>query len=294
MVDLMTRVHRNRDLADIIRDNSMSTMLLTSFARLKGEAYLIVSLTQPLNAILPMLDNCDVDMSKINMLDPEQLQELEKNRNRLQKACDILFNHLFENQKRMPEGMQRMSSFLQQLVLDISATRAHLSSPDFAKEDKQRKHRSWSIVDQEQPKQEVEVELVPLKDDKAKVSRSMTSHAKLKSTEKIAVPKPPEVGRSKTKMEPKPKVLIQEQSPDKQDSPSPTHQQLTTRALGILTTVQKVVGAFLFLRFFVPGNKINGSSHIARYQCHPHVRENHIITTQRTGACWKTTHCLVQ
>jgi GTPase-activator protein for Ras-like GTPase len=125
IVTIINPVLKNRDLADIIRDNSMCTMLLTSFARINGSAYIAQSLTQPLNAIFAKLSDCEVDIHKIQKETPEESQEqLEINRANLQIVCDTLFTHIFDNQNRMPRSMMRMCHFLEKMVAEIIAIRS--------------------------------------------------------------------------------------------------------------------------------------------------------------------------
>ncbi|KAH6574130.1 hypothetical protein BASA50_010057 [Batrachochytrium salamandrivorans] len=58
-------VCKSRDLSDIIRDNSMATMLLNAFAKSDGYGFLSISLTAPLNGIFHTLDSCEIDSSKL-------------------------------------------------------------------------------------------------------------------------------------------------------------------------------------------------------------------------------------
>ncbi|KAK6093271.1 hypothetical protein MT418_006599 [Batrachochytrium dendrobatidis] len=58
-------VCKSRDLSDIIRDNSMATMLLNTFAKSDGYGFLSISLTAPLNGIFHTLDSCEIDQTKL-------------------------------------------------------------------------------------------------------------------------------------------------------------------------------------------------------------------------------------
>ncbi|KAI8927608.1 hypothetical protein BC831DRAFT_166312 [Entophlyctis helioformis] len=63
-------ISKSRDLSDIIRDNSMATMLLNAFAKSEGYGFLSISLTAPLNGIFAHLDSCEIDPSKLRMRMP--------------------------------------------------------------------------------------------------------------------------------------------------------------------------------------------------------------------------------
>nr|KAJ3419752.1 Ras GTPase activating protein ira2 [Polyrhizophydium stewartii] len=56
---------KSRDLSDIIRDNSMATMLLNAFAKACGYGFLSISLTAPLNGIFGLLEECEIDPAKL-------------------------------------------------------------------------------------------------------------------------------------------------------------------------------------------------------------------------------------
>lgn len=116
----MLIVLKNRDLADIIRDNSMCTMLLTAFARANGNLYLKKSISEPLADIYYLLNDCEVDTSKINKETPEEVQiQLDSNRMNLQLVCNNVFTKIFDRQSEMPIEMIRMCHFLEKMVAEL-------------------------------------------------------------------------------------------------------------------------------------------------------------------------------
>ncbi|KAI9101162.1 hypothetical protein DFS34DRAFT_613351 [Phlyctochytrium arcticum] len=125
---LRTRVEgyllKSKDLSDIIRDNSMATMLLNAFARYEGLRYLGQSLTEPLKDILPYIASCEIDPAKFPLdLDPVSAQErMAENESRLKSACSRLLTTIVERREQMPGSLRRMCCFLRLTVDDIYDT----------------------------------------------------------------------------------------------------------------------------------------------------------------------------
>ncbi|TPX64377.1 hypothetical protein SpCBS45565_g05938 [Spizellomyces sp. 'palustris'] len=112
---------KSRDLSDIIRDNSMATMLLNAFARYEGLHYLSQSLTEPLRDILPFIDGCEIDPQKFPPdMDQFTVQELlAENESRLKSACSRLLTSIVEKKEQMPVTLKRMCHFLRATVDEI-------------------------------------------------------------------------------------------------------------------------------------------------------------------------------
>lgn len=224
-------VLKNRDLADIIRDNSMCTMLLTSFARSNGNTYLNFSLSDPLSGALKYLEKCEIDKSKFFKETEAEIDELiDVNRKNLQTVCEMIFSQIFDNQKRMPKALVRMCNFLDCVVGDIiairnqqGATSPKLPSPPVIKEE---------------PPQPKEISIsIPV----PSLTVQNDSLDKLGDVSIVILQKP---------VTPETIEAIFDVKPV--SNPTPTA-AMAQKSLGILSIQQKVVGAFLFLRFFVPG-----------------------------------------
>ncbi|KAI9002731.1 Rho GTPase activation protein [Gaertneriomyces semiglobifer] len=112
---------KSRDLSDIIRDNSMATMLLNAFARSEGLHYLGDCLKEPLQNVLPFIQGCEIDPIKLpSNMDPEDLQELiTENESRLKSACSRLLLSIIERQDEMPWPIRRMCHYLKDTVEEM-------------------------------------------------------------------------------------------------------------------------------------------------------------------------------
>ncbi|KAJ3021493.1 Ras GTPase activating protein ira2 [Thoreauomyces humboldtii] len=122
---LRTRIEgyimKSRDLSDIIRDNSMATMLLNAFARYEGLSYLGQTLGEPLRDILPFVDGCEIDPQKFPQdMDPSAVEDLlAENEARLKSACSRLLTSVVEKRGQMPFSLRRMCKYLREIVDEI-------------------------------------------------------------------------------------------------------------------------------------------------------------------------------
>ncbi|KAJ3161400.1 Ras GTPase activating protein ira2 [Geranomyces michiganensis] len=112
---------KSRDLSDIIRDNSMATMLLNAFARYEGLQYLSLSLTEPLRDILPFVSGCEIDPLKFPPdMDESAMEDAQaENEARLKSACSRLLTGVVERQSAMPDSLKRMCKYLKEIVDEI-------------------------------------------------------------------------------------------------------------------------------------------------------------------------------
>lgn len=68
-------VTKGRDLNDIIRDNSMQTIMLNAYATYEGVAFLGHCLQSTLVEVLPTIEDCEIDPSKLPENDTKTLEE---------------------------------------------------------------------------------------------------------------------------------------------------------------------------------------------------------------------------
>ncbi|TPX38050.1 hypothetical protein SmJEL517_g00061 [Synchytrium microbalum] len=130
---------KNRDLSDILRDNSMATILLNAFARQEGVSYLSKSIGEALGEVIAYLDHCEIDPQRLNasaaasaalaggpqaaaQTDTPLSTELSENENRLRVACLRLVSSIFDNRESMPISLRRMCHFLHTAVIEWGAT----------------------------------------------------------------------------------------------------------------------------------------------------------------------------
>ena len=100
-------------------------MLLTAYARNEGEAYLVQTLTKPLNFIYPILSKCEIDPQKIaktlatNTENPDSEKEISDNRNNLEHVCEKIFQSIFASQEKLPQTLTSMCCFLTETIEEI-------------------------------------------------------------------------------------------------------------------------------------------------------------------------------
>ena len=155
-------------------------MMLTSYAKAHGGQFLFHVLSEPLNGVYNLLENCEVEILKLSKtVSSEDIPiVLKKNQDNLKTVCNVVFQSIFDNQAKLPVPLMRMCYFLDSNVAQDLPARANLVN-----------------------------------------SYVQANH----------FPK------------------------DVDESINTSQIIAANRSLGILTQSQKVVGAFLFLRFLVPG-----------------------------------------
>ncbi|KAJ3326490.1 Ras GTPase activating protein ira2 [Blyttiomyces sp. JEL0837] len=95
---------------------TMTTMLLSAYAKYEGLAYVSYSLSTPLNAISSELSECEIDRQRLakDVL-PEVIQQNEQ---RLVHCCDTLLQSLWDKKEGMPASIRRMCHFLRDIIDD--------------------------------------------------------------------------------------------------------------------------------------------------------------------------------
>ena len=298
-------MQKNRDLADIIRDNSMCTMLLTSFARINGATYLVQCLKEPLNDIMSITASCEVDGSKlINDDGSENNEKLMANRKNLETVSTALFLHILDNQKLMPNSLMRMCHFIETMVAEIVENR--LRQPVVSPE-----NNHGEPVQLSKTEHIITSHNVPRPRSNTSPNRSRTrSFIRSPLTANENVPPVPMIHEkiinqsmiteSPLILEPScvspvnqtliipnalannPLPILEPSNPvviaKNMSTPDVTSPTLVTsgssasiplKTIGTLSQTQKVVGSFLFLRYFVPCNDLrNVSNYITRQQHH--------------------------
>lgn len=102
-------LRKNRDLNDIIRDNSMATMLLNAYARYEGLSYLSKCLTEPMQSVLATIEKCELDPQKL----PENREDLRlENEANLKEAALKFLESILRSKAMMPPALKNMCFFL--------------------------------------------------------------------------------------------------------------------------------------------------------------------------------------
>ncbi|KAJ1969650.1 hypothetical protein H4R35_006079, partial [Dimargaris xerosporica] len=104
---------RGKDISEVLRDNSMSTMLLVTYTQVEGRAYL-VSLLQPcMDELQRLIKDCEIDPMRVDSA------KLEQNRRNLYKACTMLLEAVIKAQAQMPTSLQAMCSLIRSEVIRL-------------------------------------------------------------------------------------------------------------------------------------------------------------------------------
>ncbi|KAJ3219244.1 hypothetical protein HK099_004762 [Clydaea vesicula] len=110
---------KGRDLSDIIRDNSMPTMLLNTYANYEGVTYLSQCISKPLYESMSLIEHCEIDPQKM----PENSDEnsLKLNIENLQKATLLFVDAILHEKEQMPNTLKGMCKFLNSVMTDTNS-----------------------------------------------------------------------------------------------------------------------------------------------------------------------------
>jgi hypothetical protein len=238
-------------------------MLLVAYAKEQGAQYLIQTLTQALNNIFSLLDKCEVDAQKLNSPNPEELILLGKQN--LQQVCEKLFEVVFVSRPKIPEPILEMCRFLafatDEVEGDVSsdlpmsstlATRASNAKPRILGRLKEKENSigpASAVAKSGTNLFVVQAESVPLP------SVMMEKHHDIipRSIRTSVYINPPTSAKSKSgeQLQPSRESMVSSHSV----AMSVMNSQDKSKTLGNLSTAEKIIGSFLFLRFIVPGYK---------------------------------------
>ncbi|KAJ3266113.1 hypothetical protein HDU77_002600 [Chytriomyces hyalinus] len=108
---------RDKDQNDILRDNSLTTLLLTSYIRQKGEPFLKQIVTPKLESLFPILDHCEMDPAKLQGAENDtRTTELQTNQQNLVRVCQGLLDTVFQNMDQIPDSVRRLCRFLKEAI----------------------------------------------------------------------------------------------------------------------------------------------------------------------------------
>ncbi|KAJ3240061.1 Ras GTPase activating protein ira2 [Chytriomyces hyalinus] len=108
---------RDKDQNDILRDNSLTTLLLTSYIRQKGEPFLKQIVTPKLESLFPILDHCEMDPAKLQSTENDaKTTELQTNQQNLVRVCQCLLDTVFQNMDQIPDSVRRLCRFLKEAI----------------------------------------------------------------------------------------------------------------------------------------------------------------------------------
>ncbi|KAJ1923946.1 hypothetical protein IWQ60_005529, partial [Tieghemiomyces parasiticus] len=104
---------KGKDISEVLRDNSMSTMLLVTYTQTEGRGYLL-SLLQPcLQRLQAIVKDCEIDPLRV---DPDRIAV---NRQNLHTACRVILDTVIEAKGRMPFALQAMCALIRKEVIRL-------------------------------------------------------------------------------------------------------------------------------------------------------------------------------
>ncbi|KAI8622238.1 hypothetical protein BC830DRAFT_1090637 [Chytriomyces sp. MP71] len=127
-------VQKAKDLNDILRDNSLTTLLLTHYIRKKGDNFLKKIVPEKLESMFPLLCECEMDPTKLNHISGNLLlaQELARNEENLTKVCNGIMDTFFQNVDQIPDSVRRVCKFLKEAIERPELLEASLKAPPSA------------------------------------------------------------------------------------------------------------------------------------------------------------------
>ncbi|KAJ3130554.1 hypothetical protein HK100_008001 [Physocladia obscura] len=107
-----------KNLNDILRDNSVTTLLLTNFIRSQGSNFLSNRIFPALESLTPLLPLCEMDPKNLSSDDNQtcfdhQISESQKN---LVAACVAVIDAITENASEMPNVICRLCTFIKSSI----------------------------------------------------------------------------------------------------------------------------------------------------------------------------------
>ena len=251
---------------------SLITMLLVAYAKEHGSQYIVQTLTQPLNNVYPLLDKCEVDSQKLSGANMEE--QIMSGKNHLEQVCEKLFGIVFLSRNKIPDQILEMCRFLatatDELLGDFGDApplSPPISPPPDSNSSIPRPRIFGKLKDREgsfSPSSGqlsgsfqadtkaanlylVMAESVPLP------SVMMEKHENLQRAIRSSVAiVEPEKSKLSNVIQPSSESIISSVSVVK----SVNTIQDKSKTLGNLSTSEKIIGSFLFLRFIVPGRTL--------------------------------------
>lgn len=108
-------VQKGSDLADVLRDNSMASMCLNSYARYEGIGFLSTCLKPAMAKILPTVGSIELDPNKLPAGTTEK--DIQENETRLKSSVVIILHSILDCKLHMPHSIRRLCAFLKTHVL---------------------------------------------------------------------------------------------------------------------------------------------------------------------------------
>ncbi|KAJ3296213.1 hypothetical protein HDU79_007302 [Rhizoclosmatium sp. JEL0117] len=115
--------HKEKDLNDILRDNSITTMLLTTYIRQNGAHFLHHTIPKTIESLFPILNNCEMDPLKMKHVSEQNdvlAEVLAKNQVHLVTVCATLVTVFLEKaaggEDGIPKSVQRVCRFLGEII----------------------------------------------------------------------------------------------------------------------------------------------------------------------------------
>ncbi|KAJ1980225.1 hypothetical protein H4R33_005536 [Dimargaris cristalligena] len=104
---------KGKDISEVLRDNSMSTLLLVTYTQTEGRPYLL-SLLQPcLQQLQSIIKDCEIDPFRVS---PGMI---DRNRDNLHTACRLILDTVINARQHMPTPLQDMCALIRKEVIRL-------------------------------------------------------------------------------------------------------------------------------------------------------------------------------
>ena len=188
-------------------------------------------LAPPLNECLDLLEKCEIDPAKVRNQDPNLTEEdanaiVNQNCKNLERVCDVVFDYIFKNQKRLPLAINDLCSHLANELAGEEEAGAPNPRIDTSLASFQKVTSQLASADSARPS---EVHSIAEHTESMDKVIEKVGELKVGSVESIASEPPTALSSNSSEL------------------------HLTSTKIVKYTIAEKVVGSFLFLRFIVPG-----------------------------------------
>lgn len=248
----------------------MSTMLLNAYARYEGMTYLNKCVGIPFQKASLLIEDCEIDPQKLSEDGTKTREEKSsENEKKLCQATLLFLSGILEGTEVMPQSMRTMCRFLHYIVVDQTLNSQQSSLQHLARP----KNESRSFPDILNPGTPTKTKTKELQqnelksgspsantndESRFKLLRKLSQHAR-KSSNPPLLSASLDVSDVKSKDQSRRNSTHSSKYEEYRASASTTSSDRNldgigaTASLGILTVAEKLVGSFLFLRFFIPG-----------------------------------------
>ncbi|KAJ1660250.1 hypothetical protein IWQ61_000810 [Dispira simplex] len=104
---------KGKDISEVLRDNSMSTLLLVTCTQTEGRQYLLNTLQPCLQKLQPIIKDCEIDPARIA---PEKAAQNQAN---LHQACRTLLDAIIQSKDQLPLPLRSMCALIRKEVIRL-------------------------------------------------------------------------------------------------------------------------------------------------------------------------------